>query len=223
MTVARHRATAARRDPRARDARSPARARHRARPHPGHDRRAHARRPRRHPRHARARPRSRGSREAAPARRPLIAGRRAGRPGAAQITRTSTETSPPTPAASFEAAFVDLCDRYGLPTPVMNAKIDGYEVDATGRSTSSSPRSTAGATTARARRSSATARATPSLHAARHRHASASPTSRSRTRPGWVATRRLAPRSPAWIFFIAPFRRVGGSGGVRPRSSSAAR
>jgi very-short-patch-repair endonuclease len=40
------------------------------------------------------------------------------------------QTELPRTRSELEAAFVDLCDRYGLPRPVMNAQIHGYEVDA---------------------------------------------------------------------------------------------
>ena len=53
----------------------------------------------------------------------------AGRPGAARIRELVDKELPHT-RSDFEAAFVDLCDRYGLPRPVMNAKLHGYEVDA---------------------------------------------------------------------------------------------
>jgi very-short-patch-repair endonuclease len=32
--------------------------------------------------------------------------------------------------SEFEAAFRDLCDRYGLPRPIMNTQVEGFEVDA---------------------------------------------------------------------------------------------
>jgi very-short-patch-repair endonuclease len=53
----------------------------------------------------------------------------AGRPGAQRI-RKLVQTELPRTRSELEAAFVDLCDRYGLPRPVMNAQIHGYEVDA---------------------------------------------------------------------------------------------
>jgi very-short-patch-repair endonuclease len=53
----------------------------------------------------------------------------AGRSGAAVIRELVSEELPHT-RSDFEAAFVDLCDRYGLPRPVMNAVIAGHEVDA---------------------------------------------------------------------------------------------
>ena len=39
-------------------------------------------------------------------------------------------TELPHTRSDFEAAFVALCDRHGLPRPVMNAQLHGYEVDA---------------------------------------------------------------------------------------------
>jgi len=53
----------------------------------------------------------------------------AGRPGAQRI-RDLVTTELPHTRSDFEAAFVDLCDRYGLPRPVMNAQLHGFEVDA---------------------------------------------------------------------------------------------
>ena len=71
--------------------------------------------------------------EAAEARRlldvPSLLAVSAGRPGAARIRELVDKELPHT-RSDFEAAFVDLCDRYGLPRPVMNAKLHGFEVDA---------------------------------------------------------------------------------------------
>ena len=53
----------------------------------------------------------------------------AGRPGAVAIRRF-VEAEPPHTRSDFEAAFLDLCERYGLPRPIMNEKLYGYEVDA---------------------------------------------------------------------------------------------
>jgi hypothetical protein len=53
----------------------------------------------------------------------------AGRPGARRI-RKLVEAELPHTRSEFEVAFVALCDRYGLPRPIMNAQIYGYEVDA---------------------------------------------------------------------------------------------
>ena len=53
----------------------------------------------------------------------------AGRPGARRIRKLVAHELPRT-RSDLEAAFVALCDRYGLPRPVMNAQIHGYEVDA---------------------------------------------------------------------------------------------
>jgi very-short-patch-repair endonuclease/predicted transcriptional regulator of viral defense system len=53
----------------------------------------------------------------------------AGRPGAAQI-RKLVESELPHTRSDLEAAFRELCDRYGLPRPVTNAQVHGYEVDA---------------------------------------------------------------------------------------------
>jgi very-short-patch-repair endonuclease len=53
----------------------------------------------------------------------------AGRPGAERIRKLVASELPHT-RSELEAAFVDLCDRYGLPRPVMNAQLYGYEVDA---------------------------------------------------------------------------------------------
>ena len=36
----------------------------------------------------------------------------------------------PKTRSELEAAFLHLCDNYGLPTPVMNAKLHGYQLDA---------------------------------------------------------------------------------------------
>ena len=54
----------------------------------------------------------------------------AGRPGARAHQGPHGAGDASTPAASFEAAFVDLCDRYGLPRPLMNTQVGGFEVDA---------------------------------------------------------------------------------------------
>jgi very-short-patch-repair endonuclease len=53
----------------------------------------------------------------------------AGRPGAPRI-RSLVAAELPHTRSDFEAAFVELCDRYGLPLPVMNARLHGFEVDA---------------------------------------------------------------------------------------------
>jgi very-short-patch-repair endonuclease len=53
----------------------------------------------------------------------------AGRPGARRI-RKLVATQLPKTRSELEAAFVQLCERHGLPRPVMNAKLDGYEPDA---------------------------------------------------------------------------------------------
>ena len=53
----------------------------------------------------------------------------AGRPGAARVRELVAQELPHT-RSELEAAFNDLCDRYGLPRPAMNARLDGREVDA---------------------------------------------------------------------------------------------
>lgn len=53
----------------------------------------------------------------------------AGRPGTQHI-RDLTEHAPGLTRSDLEAAFVDLCDRYGLPRPLTNQQLHGYEVDA---------------------------------------------------------------------------------------------
>jgi len=53
----------------------------------------------------------------------------AGRPGARRI-RELTAAELPHTRSELEAAFVDLCTRYGLPRPIMNETLHGYEVDA---------------------------------------------------------------------------------------------
>jgi Transcriptional regulator, AbiEi antitoxin/Protein of unknown function (DUF559) len=53
----------------------------------------------------------------------------AGRPGAQRL-RKLVEAELPHTRSELEAAFVELCDRYGLPRPIMNAQINGIEVDA---------------------------------------------------------------------------------------------
>jgi very-short-patch-repair endonuclease len=53
----------------------------------------------------------------------------AGRPGAEQIRQLLTTELPHT-RSEREAAFNQMCDRYGLPRPVTNTQIRGYEVDA---------------------------------------------------------------------------------------------
>jgi very-short-patch-repair endonuclease len=53
----------------------------------------------------------------------------AGRPGARRI-RKLVEHGLPHTRSDLEAAFLDLCERYGLERPVMNAQLHGYEVDA---------------------------------------------------------------------------------------------
>jgi very-short-patch-repair endonuclease len=53
----------------------------------------------------------------------------AGRPGAQRIKRL-LETESPHTRSEFEAALVVLCDRYGIPRPLTNTQIAGYEVDA---------------------------------------------------------------------------------------------
>jgi Protein of unknown function (DUF559) len=52
----------------------------------------------------------------------------AGRPGATRLKRL-LEQDPPHTRSDFEAAFNDLCDRYGLPRPAMNTEFHGFEVD----------------------------------------------------------------------------------------------
>jgi very-short-patch-repair endonuclease len=52
----------------------------------------------------------------------------AGRPGANRLRRL-LEEDPPHTRSDFEAAFNELCDRYGLPRPAMNTQFHGYEVD----------------------------------------------------------------------------------------------
>src|SRR5215211_1328058 len=53
----------------------------------------------------------------------------AGRPGAERIRQLTRQEQPFT-RSDLEAAFLALCDRHGLPRPVMNAKLHGIEVDA---------------------------------------------------------------------------------------------
>jgi very-short-patch-repair endonuclease len=52
----------------------------------------------------------------------------AGRPGATRL-KPLLEQDPPHTRSDFEAAFNELCDRHGLPRPVMNTQFHGYEVD----------------------------------------------------------------------------------------------
>jgi Protein of unknown function (DUF559) len=52
----------------------------------------------------------------------------AGRPGASRL-KPLLEQDPPHTRSEFEAAFNVLCDRHGIPRPVMNAQFHGYEVD----------------------------------------------------------------------------------------------
>jgi very-short-patch-repair endonuclease len=53
----------------------------------------------------------------------------AGRPGAMRIKELVAQELPHT-RSEFEAAFGELCDRYGFPRPVMNTHVCGFEVDA---------------------------------------------------------------------------------------------
>ncbi len=53
----------------------------------------------------------------------------AGRPGAMNIRELVAQELPHT-RSEFEAAFNDLCDRYGLPRPLTNTQVSGFEVDA---------------------------------------------------------------------------------------------
>jgi very-short-patch-repair endonuclease len=59
---------------------------------------------------------------------PSVQGVSAGRPGARALRRL-LEEDPPHTRSDFEAAFIELCDRHGLPRPVMNARFHGFEVD----------------------------------------------------------------------------------------------
>jgi very-short-patch-repair endonuclease len=52
----------------------------------------------------------------------------AGRAGAATIRELLSDEIPHT-RSDFEAAFLDLCDRYRLPRPMTNTLIAGHEVD----------------------------------------------------------------------------------------------
>jgi very-short-patch-repair endonuclease len=53
----------------------------------------------------------------------------AGRPGAQALKRLLQQELPHT-RSEFEAAFLSLCDRYGIARPRMNTRVEGYEVDA---------------------------------------------------------------------------------------------
>jgi very-short-patch-repair endonuclease len=59
---------------------------------------------------------------------PTVLAVAAGRPGAPRLQEL-LRSDPPHTRSDFEAAFVHLCDRYGLPRPVMNAQVHGYTVD----------------------------------------------------------------------------------------------
>lgn len=50
-------------------------------------------------------------------------------PGAAALAPFATERGGPT-RSEFEDAFIAFCERFGLPRPVINTKVAGYEVDA---------------------------------------------------------------------------------------------
>lgn len=60
---------------------------------------------------------------------PSLLAASAGRPGAIRITELVAHELPHT-RSEFEAAFDDLCDRYGIPRPLMNTQVAGFEVDA---------------------------------------------------------------------------------------------
>jgi very-short-patch-repair endonuclease len=60
---------------------------------------------------------------------PSLLAASAGRPGAMRIRELVAQELPHT-RSEFEAAFNDLCDRYGLPRPLMNTQVGGFEVDA---------------------------------------------------------------------------------------------
>ena len=60
---------------------------------------------------------------------PSLLAASADRPGAARI-RELVEHALPRTRSDFEAAFLDLCDRDGLPRPRTNTQVHGYEVDA---------------------------------------------------------------------------------------------
>jgi very-short-patch-repair endonuclease len=60
---------------------------------------------------------------------PSLTAASAGRPGAGALKGLLAAETPHT-RSDFEAAFLDLCDRYGLPRPHMNTMLHGYEVDA---------------------------------------------------------------------------------------------
>jgi hypothetical protein len=162
--------------------------------------------------------------EAAEARRlldvPSLLAVSAGRPGAVTIRELVAHELPHT-RSEFEAAFNDLCDRYGLPRPLMNTQVGGFEVDAYWPDLN----------------------LVVELDSWRH-HGTRAAFERGQ------GARRRAPRPgdrdaplhlppghdpPAlggeptratfsiWIFFIAPFRRVSGSGASEPRATSADR
>ena len=142
----------------------------------------------------------------------------AGRPGAAHARSSCSSAELPHTRSDFEAAFLELCDRYGHPAPVHerpDPRLRGRR--RTGRTATWSSSSTAAATTAPARRSSATVSATPTSTPAASRP-SASPTARSRR--GRAGSREPTRSTfSAWIFRIAPFRRASGSGASAPCSA----
>ena len=148
----------------------------------------------------------------------------AGRPGAQHI-RDLTKHATQRTRSDFEAAFVDLCDRYGLPRPVTNTHVHGYR----------DRRLLAGARPRRRARQLA-----PPRHASgvRARQGARRGAARARDHdaplhlpPGHQATamgrRQAQPVTRAtfsrWIFFIAPFRRAKGKAASEPRATSADR
>jgi hypothetical protein len=53
----------------------------------------------------------------------------AGHPGAKRLAEASGHDLATTTGSPLEDAFLELCDRYGLPRPLVNARIEGFEVD----------------------------------------------------------------------------------------------
>jgi very-short-patch-repair endonuclease len=60
---------------------------------------------------------------------PTLLAASAGRPGAKHIRDLTAHETRRT-RSDLEAAFLDLCGRYGLPRPLTNSRVGGFEVDA---------------------------------------------------------------------------------------------
>jgi hypothetical protein len=79
-----------------------------------------------------------------------------GHPGESRLRQAMAHDLSSTTRSPLEDAFLELCQTYGIPRPLVNTVVEGYEVDFCWPEHRLISRPTATPTTARARRSSAT-------------------------------------------------------------------